>query len=104
MSACGEEQLVAVQRIEIAIENLLRHRLVERHRLVVEAGQEATGPEGGLALVWRRLEHSVVPASAVGLAMAEMPESAATTAEPGQGKCAACLLQSRVDNMLEVNA
>ena len=42
-----EEQTIAVERVEIAREDLLRHRVVERHGLVVEFGQESRRPNRG---------------------------------------------------------
>ena len=50
-----EKQFFRVQGLEIAVEDFLRHGVVERHGLVMDARQDARGPQGGLRLLGQRL-------------------------------------------------
>src|SRR6185312_2464588 len=52
-----EEQLAAIERLEIGVEDLLRHRIVERQSFVLEARQQARRQDRGLALRRARLQH-----------------------------------------------
>jgi hypothetical protein len=65
----GEEHLLRIQRLEVAVEDFLRHGVVQRHRLVVQFAQHARRPQGRLGLARLGLER----VSAVFLARRRRP-------------------------------